>query len=206
MAAEGDTVDPKVVAEGFTTVAEMVDAYRKAVAATKQATDARDKFAADIEGLKKLLREKAGEIGALKQEIEELKIAPTAPPPKRAAPPAPEPEDIETRLKAVESRVSEELWKIVDGQLVPAMSVEEATAIAEDKKTRVEFLEGLLKDPDYAAVAKPKSLRPNAAPARTVEEGKSVYERIKGRRPAGPGAHVRVPGSTRDTQQASWLN
>jgi polyhydroxyalkanoate synthesis regulator phasin len=200
---------------GFSELSELLGAYQKAMAEKTKAEEARDKFSNDLKATQETLRTKAGEIGALKQEVEQLKAAVPAHPsnPPTQLHQGKKPED---ELAEVEKALTEEQWAEADAVLAGMkklveegkMNAEEVSRIDTDTATRLAFLKGLAKE--GAGKALPTSFRRTvaASPAPTPE---SLYQTIKKRitgvapSPMGPARRGSARGAAEKQSNVSWL-
>jgi chromosome segregation ATPase len=201
-------------AEGFEAVEELVAAFQTVSAERDTAVKARDSFSEKLEESKKAAREKSGSIGALKQEIEDLKAQlQEAPKGEAVATPAVATKPAAEELAELEKNLTEEQWNVAD-KLLEAMSDDEAAKL-KDPKEKLAFLKGLKGDPRLQKLERPKTLRPQApkAPESGASAAESLYDqvakRVKGVIP-GPGSASGVrktggPADAGERPEPAWL-
>lgn len=201
---------------GYGSIAELVSALQKETAEREKAETARDKFNGNNDEAQNIIRSKAGEIGALKQEIEQkdeeietLKTQLNEAGKTPATPAAPTAESIEE----VEAAITEEQWTQGD-KLLELMTDDEAKLVDQNPAVRLKFLQSLRDSGPAVPTERPKSLRKKPTEKDTKpsddELFKSVLSRISGASPLpGPGGPSRQGSRGQGAPQrpeANWLN
>jgi seryl-tRNA synthetase len=214
-----EQINSQLKGEGFTSVDELIGAYQTACAERDAATKARDAFSDKVVEAQKAAREKSGTVGALKQEISDLKTeledlkGKQAEAPKAPASPAAASKSAADQLAELERQLTDEQWAVAD-KMLEAMKDEEAVKLR-DPSEKLAFLRGLKEDPQLLKLERPQTLRPTAK--KPVEGGapavESLYEqvakRVKGVIP-GPSTvsgvgKSRGSAGAEDRQAPKWL-